>query len=102
MNIGWIFVICALLILVLMAFRPWHKDAPVASRERDTRENGPDTEGHLPITEAPGEEVRRSILAGNKIRAIKLYREQTGLGLREAKAAIDHLEQVLRQGMEQV
>lgn len=70
-------------------------------RERHTRTDGPDTEGHLPIAEAPGEEIRRSLLAGNKIRAIKLYREQTGLGLREAKAAIDRLEQVLHQSMKQ-
>ncbi len=62
----------------------------------------PDTGSILPAVETPGEEVRRYVLAGKKIQAIKLYREQTGLGLREAKEAIDRLEQALRQGLEQV
>jgi len=45
MNIGWIFVICALLILVMMAFRPWRKDERAGSREQSLLEHGPDTEG---------------------------------------------------------
>jgi ribosomal protein L7/L12 len=35
------------------------------------------------------QEVRRLKDGGNKIEAIKLYREQTGLGLKEAKDAVD-------------
>ncbi len=43
--------------------------------------------------EAPWiEEVRGMIRAGNKIEAIKRYREQTGLGLKEAKDAVEALE----------
>jgi ribosomal protein L7/L12 len=61
----------------------------------------PETEIGLPVVEPPGAEVRRYVLEGKKIQAIKLYREQTGLGLREAKEAIDRLEQAIRQGMEQ-
>lgn len=49
----------------------------------------------------PGEEVRTLLLEGKKIQAIKLYREQTGLGLREAKAAVDLLEHSLHYGLEQ-
>ncbi len=37
-------------------------------------------------------EARDLIRRGNKIQAIKIYREHTGLGLAEAKAAIDALE----------
>jgi ribosomal protein L7/L12 len=38
------------------------------------------------------EEVGRLIDAGKKIQAIKLYRELTGTGLREAKAAVDAMD----------
>jgi large subunit ribosomal protein L7/L12 len=34
-------------------------------------------------------EVRKLVRSGNIIEAIKLYREQTGVGLREAKDAVD-------------
>ncbi len=37
-------------------------------------------------------EVRAALAAGNKIEAIKLYREHTGLGLKEAKDAVDAME----------
>jgi large subunit ribosomal protein L7/L12 len=33
--------------------------------------------------------IRAALLAGNKIQAIKLYREYYGVGLKEAKDAID-------------
>ncbi len=36
-----------------------------------------------------GEEIHRLIATGRKIEAIKVYREQTGCGLKEAKDAID-------------
>jgi ribosomal protein L7/L12 len=42
-------------------------------------------------SQSPDEEVRRLVRAGKKIEAIKLYRQQTGLGLAQAKAAIDLL-----------
>jgi hypothetical protein len=35
--------------------------------------------------------VKNAVDAGHKIEAIKLYREETGVGLKEAKHAIDHL-----------
>lgn len=40
--------------------------------------------------------VRDFIFAGNKIGAIKVYREQTGLGLKESKEAVEKLEAELR------
>jgi ribosomal protein L7/L12 len=44
--------------------------------------------------EDPGDSnpVLRELWKGNKINAIKIYREQTGVGLREAKDVIDALE----------
>ena len=42
------------------------------------------------------DEVKRKILAGDKIGAIKLYREQTGVGLAEAKSAVEQIQTRLR------
>lgn len=36
--------------------------------------------------------IREAMMAGNKILAIKLYREQYGVGLKEAKDAVDAME----------
>ncbi len=40
-------------------------------------------------------EVTKWLRAGNKIAAIKAYRETTGVGLAEAKTAVDALEKQL-------
>jgi ribosomal protein L7/L12 len=37
-------------------------------------------------------EIQRALAAGNKIAAIKLYREATSVGLAEAKAAVEAIE----------
>jgi ribosomal protein L7/L12 len=37
------------------------------------------------------DDIRAALLNGNKIEAIKLYRMQTGAGLRDAKAMIDQM-----------
>jgi ribosomal protein L7/L12 len=58
-------------------------------------------ESALQTAEEPDEAVRRALQEGRKIEAIKRYREQTGLGLRAAKDAVERLEQTLRQHMEQ-
>ncbi|MEZ0257872.1 MAG: ribosomal protein L7/L12 [Chthoniobacter sp.] len=42
------------------------------------------------------DEVKRKVLAGDKIGAIKLYRELTGVGLAEAKSAVEQLQTRLR------
>jgi ribosomal protein L7/L12 len=39
--------------------------------------------------------IIEQLRSGNKINAIKLYREQTGVGLKEAKDAVDALERTL-------
>lgn len=41
-------------------------------------------------------QVQEALRGGNKIEAIKIYRELTGVGLAEAKQAIDHGEQFLK------
>ena len=42
-----------------------------------------------PIESALGPNVIQALQAGNMIEAIKLHREATGLGLAEAKAAVE-------------
>ena len=42
--------------------------------------------------------VQELILRGQKIQAIKLYREISGVGLKEAKEAVDQMEVSLRAG----
>lgn len=49
-----------------------------------------------PISDDDGERIRAAIFAGRKIEAIKLYRECTGLGLKEAKDFVELLESELR------
>lgn len=43
------------------------------------------------VSESLSESVRRLVRQGKKIEAIKLYREATGLGLAEAKTAVERL-----------
>ena len=41
-------------------------------------------------------EIQDALRRGNKIEAIKIYREMTGVGLAEAKDAIDKAEKFIR------
>lgn len=50
----------------------------------------------MPEEPSQPEVVREALLAGNKILAIKLYRELYGVGLKEAKDAVDAMEGNLR------
>lgn len=66
-----------------------------------------DTEAVQPVQNqqmvaSPGDDIRSLLLEGKKISAIKLYREQTGLGLREAKDTIEQMERTLHLGTEQI
>lgn len=49
------------------------------------------------LTQQQWQAVETEILAGNKIAAIKMYREATGVGLAEAKQAVEKMESDLRQ-----
>jgi len=40
--------------------------------------------------------IQEALRSGNKIEAIKIYRELTGVGLAEAKQAIDRAEQFIK------
>lgn len=99
-----------IVVLVALAARGGRKDAP---RPRDTvAPREPHGSGRLepiqpaaapatgvavstlptgPLDAAQDAEVRRHVAAGEKLQAIKRWRELTGLGLAEAKAAVDAL-----------
>lgn len=49
-----------------------------------------------PLSEAAMNALTEALLRGNKIEAIKIYRQGTGLGLKEAKEAVEELEASLR------
>jgi hypothetical protein len=49
-----------------------------------------------PTPEDHADAIKREIFAGQKIQAIKLYREQVAVGLAEAKQAVEKLEAELR------
>lgn len=48
-----------------------------------------------PISDEQIATLSACIVRGNKIEAIKLYREMTGLGLKESKEAVEELEKTL-------
>ena len=50
-----------------------------------------------PLTDAQLNAISDALRAGEKIRAIKLHREATGLGLKEAKDEIEAIEAGLRE-----
>lgn len=54
-------------------------------------------DGAAPPPEAGTSPVEAHLMAGNKIAAIKAYREKTGLGLAESKYAVELVEQKLRE-----
>lgn len=49
-----------------------------------------------PVSDEQIATLSACVFQGRKIEAIKLYREMTGLGLKEAKDAVEQLEQSLR------
>jgi ribosomal protein L7/L12 len=49
------------------------------------------TSQELPEIRANHDPIYAALMAGNKIQAIKLYRELYGVGLKEAKDAIDEM-----------
>jgi hypothetical protein len=50
-----------------------------------------------PVPEDVVQHIRDALFAGRKIEAIKLYREHSGLGLKESKDFIERLERELRE-----
>lgn len=61
--------------------------APVTSRSAPASSSPASASGLTPDTIA---EIDRLVGAGQKIHAIKLYRDRTGVGLKEAKDRVEH------------
>ena len=88
----WLVVIgiwIAISILSGVLQRLWPVPILTAKRLAYLERRGRDLSKQLGIEEAPMTEVQELIAQGLKINAIKLYREQTGVGLAEAKEAVD-------------
>lgn len=91
MQPEWIIGIAGVLIAILVSVLQGCKQShPMFSAERYNELNS------LLVDE---EAIREQLRSGNKIRAIKLYREQTGVGLKEAKDAVEWLEAHMHQNM---
>lgn len=91
MDLGWILLGCALIILILMAFRPWRR----GGRKDSMGEESFAMAARLEEYDARlvrRDEVARFLSMGQKIKAIKVYREDTGASLADAKAAVDRME----------
>lgn len=79
--IGILFVLSITLIAILRARREIHSRLP--------------PERYAELNSYPTDEnaILHQLHMGNKIKAIKMYREQTGVGLKEAKNAVETMEQ---------
>jgi hypothetical protein len=56
----------------------------------------PQTKRMPPLSDAQINAIAAALRAGNKIAAVKLYREATGLGLKESKEEVEAIEAGLR------
>jgi len=69
----------------------WSQNRQVGEETSDRA--APEPAPHLTVAPADLEaQVRRQMQAGKKIEAIKIYRQTTGVGLKEAKDAVEALE----------
>lgn len=71
------------------------RPARAERRAAPERAAGPRVDRASDLPESVLEEIAGQIRAGRKIEAIKLMREATGLGLKEAKEAVEDLERAL-------
>lgn len=87
----------ALAILAVVVFRARSGGEMIQHQQRDARHSAPhprsapafqpDDEAVLAVPE-----IRLALAGGQKIEAIKLVREHTGLGLRDAKELVERLQ----------
>jgi hypothetical protein len=100
MIIGWVVLICAIILLLTLAFKPiWRgSQGRVADLEQDYAERLDELDSCLERRE----EVIELLRVGQKSSAIKLYRDDTGANSKDARAAVERIELVLRYGLEQV
>ena len=95
-------MVAALLLWTMLAFWLGRKSAGAGPRDL----SGPPPQMRAPRSPMQGakppldglspgrlEAIRGALAGGNKIMAIKLYRDATGAGLAEAKAAVEAMEQ---------
>jgi ribosomal protein L7/L12 len=82
------------------AVRAWRETASVARRDvkptgekKELRARPPSSPGVVPLRMVTDGDIQVHIRTGNLIDAIKLYREKTGVGLREAKTAVEAMRQ---------
>ncbi|WEK61089.1 MAG: hypothetical protein P0Y60_17570 [Candidatus Microbacterium colombiense] len=99
-GLAWIvgIVIAAVVVVIILraAFRGMRPKAPeaqvytpsTATPRSPSASSAPST--HSALTPAVTAEIDALVAAGQKIQAIKLYREHAGVGLKEAKDRIDH------------
>ncbi|WP_337001601.1 MULTISPECIES: ribosomal protein L7/L12 [unclassified Microbacterium] len=86
-------VVVVILAFALRGMRPklpepqTYTPAPTTQRATPTSSAPPAASRLTPTVAA---EIDRLVTAGQKIHAIKLYRDNTGVGLKEAKDRIDH------------
>lgn len=92
---GWLVGLEAFAVSLFTAIiqRVWPTPDPNAGRLAYLESRVSELSRLLGVEESPLMiEVKELVTQGRKINAIKLYREQTGVGLREAKDAVDAME----------
>lgn len=92
-NVIWVFIIGILLIFISYLNRLQEKVTSLNKKLKKIYE-------HMGIEDKLedliNEEIKALILNGEKIKAIKVYREYTGLGLKEAKEYVDSLNEEIK------
>ena len=98
-------LIAALIIVAIVVLRRLFGHKPIEPFSRQPPKQLPKDDGtvtaevagqELDIDPKVMDEIRQLLDAGQKIEAIKLLREATGLGLTEAKEMVDSLESLKR------
>lgn len=81
----------------------WRRDGRMITQQSPLVYDPPPSAAAAPQRVAPGSvnlqlgrDLEQLLSAGRKIEAIKLVRERTGLGLKDAKDAVERLEDLMR------
>ncbi|MBY6540572.1 hypothetical protein HQ325_18020 [Rhodococcus sp. BP-349] len=82
---GWFLVALIVLVAAVLAFR-------LLGRAASGRPTTSGEVGTVGLDDGARAEIHRLLAADRKIQAIKVYRERTGAGLRDAKVAVESLE----------